>query len=35
MLNYSESELNHLKDKNAHAFNLKAFRNKMALSAMI
>ena len=35
MLNYSESELNHLKEKNARAFNLKAFRNKMALSAMI
>ena len=35
MLNYSESELKHLKEKNARAFNLKAFRNKMALSAMI
>ena len=35
MFNYSESELNHLKEKNARAFNLKAFRNKMALCAAL
>ena len=35
MLNYSESELKYLKEKNARAFSLKAFRNKIALSATI
>lgn len=35
MYGYSENELRFLKEKNARAFSLKAFRNKMALSAAI
>ena len=35
LFNYSESELNYLKEKNSRAFRLKAFHNKMALSATI
>lgn len=35
MYGYSENELRFLKEKNARAFSLKAFRNKMALCAAI